>query len=96
MSGSLVKHRTGTQILNNVKVELSMDYTAFSQRAIALFLKHQKLPHRKMLQQCRLGLRGLELIIECPDRMTVQALWLRRSHIAKSAPILGLMSIRFR
>ncbi len=73
-----------------------MDYTAFSQRAIALFLKHQKLPHRKMLQQCKLGLRGLELIIECPDRMTVHALWLRRSHIAKSAPRLGLMSIRFR
>jgi hypothetical protein len=72
-----------------------MDYTAFNQRAIALFLQHQKLPHRKMLQQCKLGLRGVELVIECPDRLTIQALWLRRSHIAKSAPHLGLMSIRF-
>jgi len=69
-----------------------MDYTAFSERAIALFLKHQKLPHRKMLQQCRLGLQGLELI----DRLTVHALWLRRTHIAKSAPTIGLTSIRFR
>jgi hypothetical protein len=73
-----------------------MDYTAFSQRAIALFLKHQKLPHRRMLQQCKLLLQGVELVIECPDRLTVRALWLRRSHIAKSAPKLGLMSIRFR
>lgn len=72
-----------------------MDYTAFNQRAIALFLQRQKLPHRKMLQQCKLGLTGLELVIECPDRLTIQALWLRRSHIAKSAPHLGLMSIRF-
>ncbi len=73
-----------------------MDYTAFSERAIALFLFHQKLPHRKMLQQCHLGLQGLELIIECPDRLTVHALWLRRSHIAKSAPHIGLTSIRFK
>jgi hypothetical protein len=73
-----------------------MDYLAFSERAIALFLKHQKLPHRKMLQQCQLGLQGMELIIECPDRLTVHALWLRRSHIAKSAPQIGLTSIRFR
>ncbi|MBD2018359.1 hypothetical protein H6F96_30920 [Microcoleus sp. FACHB-53] len=72
-----------------------MDYTALNQRAIALFLQHQKLPHRKMLQQCKLVLRGVELVIECPDRLTIQALWLRRSHIAKSAPYLGLMSIRF-
>ncbi|HEY9794190.1 MAG TPA: hypothetical protein V6D30_01000 [Leptolyngbyaceae cyanobacterium] len=73
-----------------------MDYTAFSQRAIALFLKHQKLSHRKMLQQCKLALQGLELVIECSDRLTGHALWLRRSHIAKSAPKIGLMSIRFR
>jgi hypothetical protein len=73
-----------------------MDYSAFSERAIALFLKHQKLPHRKMLQQCRLGLHGLELIVECPDHLTVHALWLRRTHIAKSAPTIGLTSIRFR
>jgi hypothetical protein len=73
-----------------------MDYTEFSHRAIALFLQHQKLPHRKMLQQCRLFVQGVELIIECPDRQTVHALWLRRAHIAKSAPKLGLMSIRFR
>jgi hypothetical protein len=73
-----------------------MDYTGFSQRAIALFLEHQKLPHRKMLQQCRLLLQGVELIIECPDRVTGHALWLRRTHIAKSAPKIGLMSIRFR
>ncbi|MBD2129829.1 hypothetical protein NDI39_09310 [Microcoleus sp. ZQ-A2] len=72
-----------------------MDYTALNQRAITLFLQHQKLPHRKMLQQCKLALRGVELVIECPDRLTIQALWLRRSHIAKSAPHLGLMSIRF-
>jgi hypothetical protein len=73
-----------------------MDYTAFSQRAIALFLKHQKLPHRRMLQRCQLGVQGVELVIDCPDRLTVHALWLRRSHIAKSAPKLGLTSIRFR
>lgn len=73
-----------------------MDYASFSQRAIALFLKHQKLPHRRMLQQCQLGLQGLELIIECPDRLTVHALWLRRTHIAKSAPQIGLTAIRFR
>jgi hypothetical protein len=73
-----------------------MDYLAFSERAITLFLNHQKLPHRKMLQQCQLGLQGMELIIECPDRLTVHALWLRRSHIAKSAPQIGLTSIRFR
>jgi len=73
-----------------------MDYTAFSERAIALFLNHQKLPHRKMLQQCKLWLQGVELVIECPDRTTVHALWLRRSHIAKSAPKLGLISIRFK
>lgn len=73
-----------------------MDYTAFSERAIALFLKAQKLPHRKMLQQCKLQLQGMELVIECPDRLTVHALWLRRTHIAKSAPKLGLTSIRFR
>jgi hypothetical protein len=73
-----------------------MDYTAFSHRAIALFLQHQKLPHRKMLQQCRLWLQGLELVIECPDQLTVHALWLRRTHIAKSAPKLGLTSIRFK
>lgn len=73
-----------------------MDYTAFSQRAIAIFLNHQKLPHRKMLQQCKLWLQGLELVIECPDRTTVHSLWLRRNHIAKSAPKLGLMSIRFK
>jgi hypothetical protein len=73
-----------------------MDYTAFNQRAIALFLKHQKLPYRRMLQQCRLALQGMELVIECPDRMTAHALWLRRTHIAKSAPKIGLTSIRFR
>jgi hypothetical protein len=73
-----------------------MDYTAFNERAIALFLQHQKLPHRKMLQQCKLVLQGMELVIECPDRLTVHALWLRRAHIAKSAIKLGLMSIRFR
>jgi len=73
-----------------------MDYTAFSQRAIALFLKHQKLPHRRMLQQCQLGLQGVELVIKCPDRLTGRALWLRRTHIAKSAPKIGLTSIRFR
>lgn len=73
-----------------------MDYTAFNQRAIALFLKHQKLPHRRMLQKCQLCLQGVELVIECPDRLTVRALWLRRTHIAKSAPRIGLMSIRFR
>ncbi|HEY9613992.1 hypothetical protein [Allocoleopsis sp.] len=73
-----------------------MNYTAFSQRAIALFLNHQKLPHRRLLQQCQLVLQGLELVIECPDRLTIQALWLRRSHIVKSAPKLGLTSIRFR
>lgn len=73
-----------------------MDYTDFSERAIALFLNHQKLPHRKMLQQCKLWLQGVELVIECPDRTTVHALWLRRSHIAKSAPKLGLISIRFK
>lgn len=73
-----------------------MDYAAFSKRAIALFIKHQKLPHRKMLQKCQLGLHGVELVIECPDRLTVRALWLRRSHIAKSAPKIGLTSIRFR
>jgi hypothetical protein len=77
-------------------LKLSMDYTEFSQRAIALFLKHQKLPHRKMLQQCKLWIQGVELVIECPDRLTVHALWLRRTHIAKSAPKIGLMSIRFR
>lgn len=38
----------------------------------------------------------MELIVECPDRLTVHALWLRRSHIAKSAPQIGLTSIRFR
>jgi hypothetical protein len=73
-----------------------MDYSAFNERAIALFLKHQKLPHRKMLQQCRLGLQGGELTIECPDRLTVRALWLRRDRIARSAPKIGLTSIRFR
>lgn len=73
-----------------------MDYTTFSERAIALFLKHQKLPHRQMLQKCQLGLQGLELIIECPDRLTIHALWLRRTHIAKSAPQIGLTSIRFK
>ena len=73
-----------------------MDYTAFNQRAIALFLDHQKLPHRRMLQQCKIFLQGVEIVVECPDRLTVHALWLRRNHIAKSAPILGLMSIRFK
>jgi hypothetical protein len=73
-----------------------MDYTAFSQRAIALFLQHQKLPHRRMLQRCQLGVQGVELVIDCPDRLTVHALWLRRTHIAKSAPKLGLTSIRFK
>lgn len=73
-----------------------MDYTAFSERAITLFLQHQKLPHRKMLEQCQLGLQGVELIVECPNRLTVHALWLRRSHIAKSAPEIGLTAIRFR
>lgn len=73
-----------------------MDYTAFSERAIALFLQHQKVPHRKMLEQCRLGLQGVELIVECPNRLTVHALWLRRTHIAQSAPAIGLTSIRFR
>ncbi|MCA1991577.1 MAG: hypothetical protein LDL41_05950 [Coleofasciculus sp. S288] len=73
-----------------------MDYTTFSERAIAIFLQHQKLPYRRMLQKCHLHLEGGELIIECPDRLTVHALWLRRAHIAKSAPKIGLMSIRFR
>ena len=73
-----------------------MDYNAFHERAIALFLKQQKLPHRRMLQRCKLGLQGMELVIECPDPLTGHALWLRRTHIAKSAPKLGLTSIRFR
>ncbi|HEY9649123.1 MAG TPA: hypothetical protein V6C95_00560 [Coleofasciculaceae cyanobacterium] len=73
-----------------------MDYIEFSERAIALFLEHQKLSHRKMLQQCQLQLQGMELVIECPNRLTAHALWLRRTHIAKSAPKLGLTSIRFK
>ncbi|HEY9597005.1 MAG TPA: hypothetical protein V6D33_04995 [Cyanophyceae cyanobacterium] len=73
-----------------------MDYIEFSKRAIALFLEHQKLPHRRMLQQCQLQLQGMELVIECPDHMTTRALWLRRTHLAKSAPKLGLTSIRFK
>jgi hypothetical protein len=73
-----------------------MDYHAFQQRAIALFLQHQKLPHRRMLQQCRLLLQGVELVVECPDAIAVRALWLRQAHIAKGAPPVGLRSIRFR
>jgi hypothetical protein len=49
-----------------------------------------------MLQRCQLGVQGVELVIDCPDRLTVHALWLRRTHIAKSAPKLGLTSIRFK
>ncbi len=97
LGGSLQANEVTSKVDRQlISVELSMDYTAFSERAIALFLKHQKLPHRKMLEQCRLGLQGMELIVECPDRLTVHALWLRRTHIAKSAPKIGLMSIRFR
>lgn len=73
-----------------------MDYAQFSQRAIALFLAHQRRPYRNLLQQCRLSLKGTELAIESPDPITNRALWLRRAHIVKPASALGLMTIRFR
>lgn len=73
-----------------------MDYINFEDRLITLFLEGQRRSHRKLLEQCKLSLRGEELIIECPDRLATRAVWLRSSHIAKPAPRLGVTSIRFR
>ena len=73
-----------------------MNYTSFSQRVIALFLERQRRPYRNLLQQCHLTLQGTELVIESPDRMMNHALWLRRRHLAKSVPKLGVTALRFR
>ncbi|NJO39131.1 MAG: hypothetical protein HC769_07150 [Cyanobacteria bacterium CRU_2_1] len=73
-----------------------MDYTGFQSRTIALFLQRQRLTHRRMLEQCNLSLQSSELIIECPDKLATRAVWLRRVHIAKAAPKLGIASIRFK
>jgi hypothetical protein len=73
-----------------------MNYMTFQSRAIALFLQRQRSCHRKMLSQCDLSLQGGELIIKCSDKLATRALWLRRSHLAKAAPKLGITLIRFK
>lgn len=73
-----------------------MNYSMFQSRTISLFLQHQRLTHRKILEQCKLSLQSGELIIECPNSLMTHAIWLRRSHIAKAASSLGIATIRFR
>lgn len=73
-----------------------IDYKLFGARTIALFLQRQRFVHRRMLEQCELTLQSNELIIECSNPLTTRAVWLRRLHIAKAAPKLGIASIRFR
>lgn len=73
-----------------------MDYTTFHSRIIALFLQGQRLPHRKILEQCKLSVTGEALVIECPNQSIAREVWQRTIYIAKLAPRLGVRTIRVR